>query len=69
VTFSLRRTRSKRGRQRPILEGSAVAQVARLPRQHRNVVPGVIGSLVAAESAVVDDRGLVLRYEHLFGRV
>ena len=43
----------QRARQRPVLERRAVAQRAGLPRQHRHVVPGIVGDLIAAEAAGV----------------
>ena len=40
-----------RGRQHPVLEGSAVAQGARLAGEHRHVVPWVVDCVAAAERA------------------
>lgn len=40
-----------RGRKRPVLERRAVAQRARLSRQHRHVMPGIIDRLLAPEPA------------------
>ena len=40
-----------RGRQHPVLEGSAVAQGAGLAGEHRHVMPGVVDRLAAAERA------------------
>jgi hypothetical protein len=47
--------------QQPILERGAVAQRARLFRQHRNVMPGIVGRLAAAKAArVLPDNHAVL---------
>jgi hypothetical protein len=41
------------GRQEPVLEGGAVPQCARLPGEHRDVMPGIVDRLAAAETAVM----------------
>src|SRR5207248_8618933 len=49
------------GRQEPVLERSAVAQGTRLPGEHRDVMPGIVDCLAAAETAVMlaDDRAIL----------
>jgi hypothetical protein len=41
------------GRQEPVLEGGAIPQRAGLPGEHRDVMPGIVDRLAAAETAVM----------------
>ena len=43
----------ERGWQHPVLERRTVPQRPGLPRQHRHVVPGIVGRLIAAEAAAM----------------
>ena len=52
-------------RQDPVLERRPVAQRAGLPRQHRDIVRGIIDRLVAAEAAwmFADDPALLAEFD------